>query len=225
MNYPNSMESRMNRDMMIKRDTISELDFEPGVDSACVDVKVDEGIVTLSGLVPHYYQKNKAEEAVWRVPGVQGIVQGIRVRSLGVIEIGDEDLARRAAEHIQWNALVPDNSVQPRVRNGWVILDGSVEWQFQREAAANDISVLQGVRGVLNQIKLNPTASPEGVKSRIEQALQRHADVKSAKIKVNSNNGKVILDGHIDSLFERAAVNNAAWSAPGVLEVVDRLLS
>jgi hyperosmotically inducible protein len=84
---------------------------------------------------------------------------------------------------------------------------------------------LQGVRGVLNQIKLNPTASPEGVKSRIEQALQRHADVKSAKIKVNSNNGKVILDGHIDSLFERAAVNNVAWSAPGVLEVVDRLLS
>lgn len=213
----------MNTDKNIKQDTINELDFEPGVDSSCIRVMVDEGIVTLNGHVPHLYQKYKAEEAVWRVSGVQGIVQGIDVLSLSVIKGGDEGLAHCAAEHMRWNALVPDNSVQLSVQNGWVVLKGGVEWQFQREAAENVISALQGVRGVLNQIKLNPTAGTDCVKSQIEKALKRHAEVKATEISINEDNGKVILDGHIDSWAKRSAVNRAAWSAPGVLEVVDRL--
>ena len=213
----------MSRDKDIKQDITDELDFEPGVDAACVGVTVDEGIVTLTGHVPHYYQKSKAEEAVWRVFGVQGIVQDIDVRPPSVSKVGDEDLAHRAVEHLLWNALVPDDSVQVTVQNGWVVLKGNVEWQFQREAAADVINALQGVRGMLNQIKLSPTVSIDDVKNRIEQALHRHADVEATKIKIDVKNGRVTLDGHIESWLERSAINQAAWSAPGVVEVVDHL--
>ncbi len=213
----------MNNDMNVKQDIIDELDFAPSVDAAGVGVTVNEGLVTLSGHVPHYYQKTEAEEAVWRVFGVRGIVQDIEVRPLNVSEVGDHDLAHRAVQHLQWNALVPDNSVQVKVRNGWIVLKGEVVWQFQRKAAADVIKALQGVRGMLNQIKLSPDATAVDVKSRIEQALHRHADVEAAQIQVGVDNGQVTLDGHIESWLERSAVNQAAWSAPGVVEVIDHL--
>lgn len=210
-------------DKLIRQDVIDELDFEPSIDAANIGVAVENGIVTLTGHVGTYAQRVAAEKAVRRVRGVRGVVEEIKVRLAGETPPRDEDLAQRAVQMLDWSATVPKKTVQVQVQDGWVTLTGQVEWQYQKEEAYRSIRRLAGVAGIINKIEVAPKASAPQVQSKIEAALKRNAELEANAIKVTVKDAKVTLEGKIHAWYERELAENAAWSAPGVRAVEDRL--
>ncbi|MBY5454156.1 BON domain-containing protein [Rhizobium leguminosarum] len=210
-------------DSKLRQDIIEELDFEPSVDAANIGVAVESGIVVLTGHVATYLQKTRVEDVVRRVKGVTGIAQEIEVRPFGTNKTADDEIVKRALDLIKWNTAIPVDVVQVKVQNGWVTLTGDVEWQYQKNAASDAIKGLAGIAGVANNITVKPHASAFDVKKRIENALKRNAEVEAAAIKVNVLDGKVTLEGRVNLWSERNAAEHAAWSAPGVNLVVDRI--
>lgn len=210
-------------DSTLRQDIIDELDFEPSVDAADIGVAVENGVVTLTGHVSTYAQKVAVEDVVRHVKGVRGIAQAIEVRPFGTHRTADDEIAKRAINTISWNTSVPDDAVQVKVQNGWLTLSGKVEWQYQKTAAADAVRGLAGVVSVTNEIEVKPHASAFDVKKRIEDALKRNAEVEAKAINVSVLDGKVTLDGRVSLWSERSAAERAAWSAPGVSSVVDRI--
>lgn len=210
-------------DSTLRQNIIDELDFEPSIDAANIGVAVDAGVATLTGHVPTYVQKASVEAVVRRVKGVKGIAEEIEVRPFGVNPTADDEIAKRALNTINWNTVVPRDAITVQVQKGWVTLNGRVEWQYQKEAAAKAVYALTGVLSVNNQIEVAPKVSANDVKKRIEDALKRNAEVEAQKIKVNVAGDKVTLEGHVDAWSERQAAERAAWAAPGVRTVVDHL--
>lgn len=211
-------------DSSLRQDIIDELDFEPSIDAADIGVAVENGIVTLTGHVPTYSQKVTVEDVVRRVKGVKGIAEEIEVRPVGSNRTADDEIAKRAVNTLGWNTSIPSGTVQVKVQKGWVALTGKVEWFYQKNAAANAVRDLAGVVGVTNQIEIKQHASATDVKKRIEDALKRYAEVEAQAIRVDVlDGGKVRLDGKVHAWSERSAAERAAWSAPGVTTVEDRI--
>ena len=157
-------------DKALRQRIIDELDWEPPVDAAGIGVAVNNGVVTLTGHVPSYAQLVAAEAAVKRVKGVQAIAQEIEVRFTGASPHSDEDIASRAALLLKWNAELPTDAIQVKVAKGWITLSGEVEWQYQRQAAEDNVRSLVGVTGVSNLISVrrgrSPRTSPTGSRRR-----------------------------------------------------------
>lgn len=211
-------------DRELRQSVIDELDFEPSIDSADIGVTAENGVITLTGHVPSYAQKMAAERAVWRVKGVKAIAQDIQVRLPGDKRHDDDEIARRAVDILAWNSLLPRDGIHVKVQNGFVTLTGQVDWNFQRKAAEADIRKLSGVTGLFNEITLKPSVQPVDVKQRITDALKRHAEVEARQIQISVRDGDTVsLDGEVDNWDELQAVVHAAWSAPGVRSVDDRL--
>jgi osmotically-inducible protein OsmY len=211
-------------DSSLRQDIIDELDFEPSIDAADIGVAVEDGVATLTGHVPTYAQKITVEDVVRRVKGVKGIAQQIEVRPFGTNRTADDEIAKRALSTISWNTAIPDDAVQVKVQEGWVTLTGKVEWQYQKTAAADAVRDLAGVVGVTNRIEIASRASAFDVKKRIEDALKRNAEIEAQAIRVNVlDGGKITLDGKVHAWSERRAAERAAWSAPGVKVVDDRI--
>lgn len=211
-------------DSSLRQDIIDELDFEPSIDAADIGVAVEDGVATLTGHVPTYAQKITVEDVVRRVKGVKGIAQQIEVRPFGTNRTADDEIAKRALSTINWNTAIPDDAVQVKVQEGWVTLTGKVEWQYQKAAAADAVRDLAGVVGVTNRIEIASRASAFDVKKRIEDALKRNAEIEAQAIRVNVlDGGKITLDGKVHAWSERRAAERAAWSAPGVRVVDDRI--
>ncbi|MBV6274449.1 BON domain-containing protein [Alcaligenaceae bacterium CGII-47] len=200
------------------------LEFEPSIDAADIGVAVENGVVTLTGHVASYPQKFTAERVVQGVKNVRGIAQEIEVRTGVGNQPADDEIATRALNSIAWDVTVPDNKIQVKVQKGWVTLSGRVDWNFQRAAAERAVQKLTGVIGVSNQISVAPAVKANDVKRRIDDALKRSAEVEASSISVSVNDTKVILEGKARSWAERRAIENAAWAAPGVARVEDRLV-
>lgn len=211
-------------DKLLRQDVLDELEYEPSIDAADIGVSVEDGIVTLSGHVKTYAEKATAEETVLRVKGVKGIAQKIEVRPAGAHKTADDEIAKRAANTLSWNSILPDNQIKVKVQNGWITLTGEVEWQYQKAAAENSVKGLNGVYGVHNDIKLKPHASVPDIKKRIEDALKRTAELEAKAIRVDVVGDNVMLEGKVNAWAERTAAERAAWSAPGVRSVQDRLV-
>ena len=135
----------------------------------------------------------------------------------------DTEIAQAAESGLKWHSAVPDDRVQIKVEQGWVTLNGELDWEFQRDSAYKAVRTLTGVVGVTNLISLKPRVTPEGVTSRIRDALTRHAEREAKHIEVNVVGSTVTLRGHVDSWAERAAAQGAAWAAPGITSVVNKL--
>ena len=211
-------------DIMLRQSVLDELDFEPSVDTTHIGVTVDKGVVTLTGHVSSYAEKLAAEAAVKRVKGVQAIAQEIEVRYPFEKKTADDEIAARALSILRWSAVVPQNTVQLKVEDGWITLTGDVNWQFQRIAAEAQLRRLSGVAGVINRITIKPQVRFSDVKDKIENALRRSATLEAENIQISVlDGGKISLRGRVHDWQQRAMVENAAWSAPGVVAVEDHL--
>lgn len=216
----------MRTDSDIKREVEDELRWDPSVDATNFAVAVKDGVVTLTGFVTSYAQKFAAKRAVKRVAGVFGVANDIEVRLPGVDERPDPDIARDVAAELKiW---LPNSwqNIKVVVKNGWVTLEGEVEWNYQREYAERAVRWIKGVKGVSNLIRLKPkeTPSPAEIKEKIEEAFRRSALIDANRITVEANGGEVILKGRVRSWAERQEAERAAWAAPGVVKVVNQIV-
>lgn len=211
-------------DMVLRQNVLDELEFEPSLNAANIGVSVENGVVTLTGHVTTYMEKNTAADVVCRVKGVRGIAQDMEVRPIGQHRTADDEIAKRALNILSWSTAIPEGAVQVQVEDGWVILRGTVEWNYQKIAATEAVRALAGVFDVANNIEVKPHVSRFDVKRRIEDALNRTARVEPTDIRVTvDESGKVTLEGHVKFWAERGLATRAAWSAPGVRAVEDLL--
>jgi osmotically-inducible protein OsmY len=214
----------MMNDKELRQLVVDELEYEPSIDAADIGVATENGVVTLSGHVADYVQKMAAERAAWRVKGVKGIAQKIEVRLPGDKKWKDDEIAQRALSILSWNTLVPRDCIRVRVADGWITLSGGVNWNYQRQAAENEVRKLGGVKGVTNNITLTSVVQAGDLKRRIQAALKRHAEVEADAVRVDvRSDGTVRIEGRVDNWSEMKAVEHAVWSAPGVQRVDDYL--
>ena len=199
------------------------LDWEPSIDAADIGVSVESGVVTLRGDVRTYSEKATAERVALGVYGVKAVANDVSVRLGDGQKRTDTDVAQAVVSALRWNTMVPEEKITVSVSEGWVTLKGSVSWEYQRAAAANAVRDLTGVRGVTNTITVEPHVSSLDVKSKIEAALRRSAEIDARRINVAVADRKVILSGSVHSWFERDEARHAAWAAPGVKEVEDHI--
>jgi len=207
-------------DLELKRAVEAELNWEPMIQSAAaIGVRVKDGVVTLTGPVESYSEKLAAERAALRVAGVKAVANDLEVKLPTSSERTDEDIARAAANALDWTSGIPRDRIKVTVDKGWVTLKGDVDWQYQRTAAEDAVRYHWGVKGVINLIELKPSVSKAVVKQKLEEALKRDAELDAQNIKVDTAGSKVILKGRVHSWFERQEAERVAWDAPGVTQV------
>jgi len=210
-------------DQKLRQDVVEELDFEPSLDASHIAVGVHDGVVTLSGSVSSYADKLAAERTVRRVFGVRAIAQEIEIRLPSDKKTGDDEIAKRAADILRWRVGVPADRITIKVEKGVVTLAGDVDWQFQRRQAENAVHDLTGVLGITNLIRVSARPQVPAIKEKIQQALRRSAELDASHVTVRAEGGKVILGGTVHAWYERELAERAAWSAPGVTDVQDRI--
>lgn len=213
----------MKTDSQLQRDVIAELEWEPSVDHADVGVAVVDGVVTLNGYVKSYAEKLAAERAARRVGGVKAIAEELKVRYSSDAKTADHEIAKRILDMFTWNSLIPQDKIQVKVEHGWVTLTGEAKWHYQSNEAARVASQITGVTGVSNNIKIENRVNIGDVRKKIEDAFERQADLDARGVTVSVDGNRVTLGGQVHAWFERQAAERAAWAAPGVTQVVDRI--
>ena len=210
-------------DAEIQADVIAELKWEPRVRAPEIGVVVKDGVVTLTGWVDSYTKRWAAEEAAHRVRSVKAVANDIEVRLAAGGERTDPEIAAAAVRALEWDALLVPEKIDVTVSKGWVTLKGTVDWEYKKREAERVVRNLAGVKAVSNLIEVKPKVQPSDIKKEVEQALVRGAQTDAQRITVEVEGGKVILRGTVRSLAEREEAARAAWKAPGVVTVDNRI--
>ncbi|MCW5668291.1 MAG: BON domain-containing protein [Hydrogenophaga sp.] len=214
----------MKTDALLKSDVTSELAWDTSVgERAGIGIAVRDGVVTVSGQVDNYMQKQAIERAVRRVSGVRGIAMDLEVKLAAGARPSDTDIAQAALNAMRWHSMVPEERVQIEVEDGHVTLSGELDWAYQVASAEQCVRPLLGVKDITNDIRIRPHVNTSDIAEGISSALMRHAQREARNISIQVDGGVVTLRGKVDSLREREAAVGTAWSAKGVTRVVDQL--
>jgi osmotically-inducible protein OsmY len=213
----------MKSDTDLQHDVMEELEWEPSIDASKIGVAAKDGVVILTGSVPIYADKAEAERIAKTIGGVKAVANEVEVQIPGKSERNDTDIAAAAVNALKWHTSIPDDKVKMTVRNGWITLEGQVQWQYQRDAAHDAVRFLSGVKGVANSITLAAKPKPKDVRARIEAAFKRSAQVDANHVRIEAHDGTIVLKGKVSSWSEREEAERVAWTAPGVTVVDNRL--
>jgi osmotically-inducible protein OsmY len=213
----------MRSDIEIKRDVEAELGWSPDLDERDIAVKVDDAVVMLTGFVHSYFEKSQAENAVKRVKGVAGVANDIQVRLAIDHALADPEIARAAVAALRSVLPTSHENIKLVVNQGWLTLEGSIEWYFQKQLAESAVRYLKGVTGVSNHVLIKPRIAPTDIKRRIEEAFRRSAEVDAGRVRVEAHDSEVTLAGTVRSWAERDEAQQTAWSAPGVTRVKNEI--
>jgi osmotically-inducible protein OsmY len=213
----------MRLDADIKRDVEDEIRWDPDIDSTDIGVAVHNAVVTLTGFVRSYAQKTQAESDAKRVAGVAGVANDIEVRLPVIDERPDPEIARDAVNAVKTELPYSSDKIRVIVKDGWLTLEGTVEWNYVRDRALSAVRHIRGVKGLTNQISLKPSVAPYEIRRKIEDAFRRSAEIDASRVSVEANGSEVILRGTVRSWAERDEAEHAAWAAPGVTRVDNRL--
>jgi osmotically-inducible protein OsmY len=210
------------QDDRIREDVVRQIEWDPEIESTDISVKVDESNVFLSGFVHGYLEKMDAERAAKSVYGVSSVANDIEVKPK--TERTDPEIARDVVQTLKLHSSVPEDRLNVTVRDGFVTLNGTVVWNFERLSAERAAHTISGVRGLINLIQIKPSNSIKQVTEKIEDAWKRTSDLDTRRMSVVADDGAVSLYGHVHSWAERDQAERAAWQAPGVREVSNHLL-
>ena len=219
-NYPDKMKT----DSQIQRDVMDAIKWEPILTASEIGVAVKNHVVTLSGKVDTYAKKSAAESAARRVSGVTAVAMDIEVEISSNGRRSDTEIANAVVNALKWDSQVPDEKVKVTVEDGWVTLNGNLEWAYQKVAAYHVVKNLMGVKGVINNISIVPQARPNEIKQNITKAFKRSATLDADKIDVETHLNKVILKGTVRTIEEKMDAEDAAFAAPGITEVENNLI-
>jgi osmotically-inducible protein OsmY len=214
----------MKSDEELERDVRDEFKWDPVLDADDIAVSVKNGVVTLAGFVKRYSDRLEAEIAAKRVAGVKAVANDIEVRLPAIDQRPDPDIARDAVAALKTELPISYDRIKVVVRDGWVTLEGAVEWQYQKTTAENAVRKVKGVKGVTNVVTVKPKVEPSELKRKIMEAFKRNAEVDANRITVEANGSEVILKGTVRSWIEREEAERVAWSAPGITKVEDRIV-
>jgi osmotically-inducible protein OsmY len=214
----------MKSDSEIERDVREELKWDPDLDAEDIAISVKDGVVILAGFTHSYADRLEAESAAKRVSGVKAVANDIEVRLPSIDQRPDPDIARDAVTALKAELPLSHEKIKVTVKDGWITLEGGVEWQYQKSAAEHAVRKTRGVKGVTNVMTLKPKLEPTEVKRKITDAFKRNAEVDANRITVEASGGEVVLKGIVRSWIEREEAERVAWSAPGVTKVDDRIV-
>ena len=208
---------------LLESDVQEELDWDPRFDNSRVIVKANDGDVTLTGTVDTFYDTILATQDAQSVGGVKSVDNELLVGLVGAA-IADADIASKCREALDRDRFVPKQAVSVAVVDGWVTLSGEVRRHYQRRAAHHAVSRVDGVLGVTNDITLTKGVMPGDVADHINKAFRRDAIIDDSRIKVTAAGNTVYLDGMVGSWYAMDVAVDTVWDAPGVNEVVNRLV-
>lgn len=213
----------MDTNSSLQEKVLEELQWDPSIDAEHIGVTALDGIVTLTGYVKHYIDKKNAERAAKRVVNVKAVVDEIELQLAGSSQKTDLEIAESALAALKLNMSIPHDAIKLTVDNGWVTLDGKVDWNYQRLAAENTVKLMLGVKGITNKLAVKPMVCAADIKSKIQSALVRNAQFDANHITVDIRGEKAILGGSVRSWSEREQAATAVWSAPGITEVENNI--
>ena len=214
----------MRSDYEIKEDVLAQLLWERNITETEIGIIVENGVVTLSGVVDSYTKKLAAEKAAKKVDGVKAVALDIEVKYGTDYKKTDKEIAKAVINALQWNISVPDDKITIKVEDGWVYLSGELKWFYQKDAAKKAVENLLGVKGVINSIQIKQAVEPTNIKDRISKAFDRSAEVNAKNITVSVDGHTVTLRGTVNSIAEKDEAQRAAYLAPGVYEVKNELV-
>jgi len=214
-------DTKTRMDEAIRADLLHEAEWDPQITSKDIGGSVKDGVVTLYGFVSSYMEKDAAERAAKRVRGVRAVANDLQIKP--EFTRTDPEIARDVVQDMTNHIFLPADKITVTVRNGWVTLEGTVDWQYQKRTAEDTAKKIRGVLGITNNIVLKPRVSTTDVKTKIEEALKRSAVVDAGRIKIAADGTKVTLSGTVQSWAEKEEAEDAAWSAPGITDVSNQI--
>ena len=207
----------------LQKDVQYAIKWEPLLHAAEIGVIVEDGIVTLTGSVDNYAKKAEAEKAAKNVSGVKAVIEKIEIKYDSFSKKDDSDVAKEIINAFKWNWEIPDEKVKVKVEDGWVTLDGVVEWNYQKVAAKKAVTGLLGVFGVTDSVIVKSEIKDSIEKRDIEKAIERNSSIDDDEVKIKVSGNMVTLSGTVHSLYQKDECGRIAWNAPGVEAVKNEL--